>query len=168
MKPLAPAGFPERRGWFTEYYEESRSWVPPGFRDWPELEGKAATLRVWSPSVIDGLVQTEAYARSLLETAPGATAEMVSSRLASRMERQRRVLMRDDPPSVCCLIDHTALYRIVGSPEIMAAQASRLLDVVPGGRCRGRSSSARRGRRRRPARSAPTPSPAGAGRSRGA
>ncbi|MGD0246150.1 MAG: Scr1 family TA system antitoxin-like transcriptional regulator [Streptosporangiaceae bacterium] len=39
--------FPERRGWFTEYYDESRKWaeIPHGFRDWSELEDKAATLR---------------------------------------------------------------------------------------------------------------------------
>jgi hypothetical protein len=85
---------------------------------------------VWSPGVIDGLVQTAEYARALLETSPGATDEMVSARLASRMGRQRHVLMRDDPPSVCCLVDHAALYRLVGSPEIMAAQAGHLLTVA--------------------------------------
>ncbi len=122
--------FPGRRGWFTEYYEESKSWTPPGFRDWPEVEAKAATLHVWSPGVIDGLVQTAEYARALLETSPGATEGMVSARLASRMGRQRHVLMRDDPPSVCCLVDHTALYRLVGSPDIMAAQAAHLLTVA--------------------------------------
>jgi transcriptional regulator with XRE-family HTH domain len=26
------AVFPERRGWFLEYYDESKSWVPAGFR----------------------------------------------------------------------------------------------------------------------------------------
>src|SRR5450756_3127283 len=34
--------FPERKGWFTEYYEESKSWMPPGFRDWAEYEDDAA------------------------------------------------------------------------------------------------------------------------------
>lgn len=31
--------FPERHGWFLDYYEESRQWaeVPPGFRDWSEI-----------------------------------------------------------------------------------------------------------------------------------
>jgi len=124
------AVFPERRGWFLEYYEESKSWVPAGFRDWPELENKANTLHVWSPGVVDGLVQTESYARALLATMPGATAEMVSSRLTSRMERQRRTLMRDDPPDVCCVIDHAALYRCVGSPEVMAAQMRHLAGVA--------------------------------------
>ena len=46
------AAFPERKGWFTEYYEELGTWseVPAAFKDWPEHEDKAASLRVWSPS----------------------------------------------------------------------------------------------------------------------
>lgn len=122
--------FPDRHGWFSEYYEESKTWMPAGFRDWPELENKATTLHVWSPGVIDGLVQTEAYARGMLETYPEVTAEIVTARLAARMARQARVLMRDDRPSVCCLVDHTALYRLVGSPEVMASQMAHLAEVA--------------------------------------
>ena len=122
--------FAERKGWFTEYYEESKSWMPAGFRDWPELESKAKKLHVWTPGIIDGLVQTEAYASALLATMPGATDEMVTARRTSRMERQRRILMRDDPPSVSCLVDHTALYREVGSAQVMAGQMRHLAAVA--------------------------------------
>lgn len=122
--------FPERRGWFTEYYEESRTWTPPGFRDWREHEDKAASLRAWMPGIIHGLLQTEQYARALLETAPAVTQEMVTARLAARMERQQRVLMRDDPPLAWLLVDQLALYRLVGSPEIMAAQTRHLTTVA--------------------------------------
>ena len=62
------AAFPERKGYFLEYYEESRTWAPPGFRDWPELENKATRLNVWTPGVIHGLLQAEDYARALLVT----------------------------------------------------------------------------------------------------
>jgi transcriptional regulator with XRE-family HTH domain len=122
--------FPERRGWFGEYYEDSRTWAPPGFRSWAEYEDRAARLSVWSPGVLHGLLQTEAYARALLETSPGVSDEVVEARLASRMSRQRRVLMRDDPPSACWIIDHAALYRCVGSPEVMAAQMGHLLEAA--------------------------------------
>ena len=32
------AAFPERKGWFTEYYEELSTWseVPAAFKDWTE------------------------------------------------------------------------------------------------------------------------------------
>ncbi len=122
--------FPERRGWFAEYYEESRTWTPPGFRDWREHEDTAASLRVWMPGVVHGLLQTEQYARALLETAPAVTGEIVTARLAARMERQQHVLMREDPPLAWFLVDQLALYRLVGSAEIMAAQMGHLIAVA--------------------------------------
>ena len=123
--------FPERKGWFREYYEESKSWTPPGLRSWAEHEDKAVRLSVWAPGIVHGLFQTEGYARTMITTLPGVTDEVVAVRLASRMERQRRVLFRKgDPPSVGCIVDHAALYRQVGSPEIMAAQMNRLLEIA--------------------------------------
>jgi hypothetical protein len=122
--------FPERRGYFLELYEEMRTWAPPGFRDWPEHEDRTATIREWSPMIITGMLQTERYARALLATLPGVSDEIVAARLANRMERQRRVLLRDDPPTASYVIDHAALYRCVGSPEIMAEQMSHLSHVA--------------------------------------
>jgi transcriptional regulator with XRE-family HTH domain len=122
------AAFPERRGWFTDYYDESRKWaeVPAGFRDWSELEDKAACLRAWSPGIVHGLLQTEDYAAALLRTSPGASDETVTGRLRARMERQRRVILRDSPPAAWFVVDEMALYRLVGSPGIMAAQMRQL------------------------------------------
>jgi hypothetical protein len=122
--------FPGRRGWFREFYEESKTWMPPGFRDWSELEEKAASLRDWYPGIVTGLLQTEGYARAQLRTYPGATDDIVATRLAGRMRRQERVLYREDPPRVLFIIDEVALYRRVGSPAIMAGQLSHLLEVA--------------------------------------
>jgi len=122
--------FPERRGYFSEYYDESRSWMPPGFRDWSEIENKASTLRDWTPSIITGLLQTEAYARALLETSLGVTAEAVATRLANRMARHQGVLLRDDPPRASFVVDEFALLRLVGSPEIMAGQMRHLAIIA--------------------------------------
>jgi transcriptional regulator with XRE-family HTH domain len=126
------AVFPERRGWFTEFYEESQHWpeVPATFRSWPDYEDKAASLRIWSPSIIHGLLQTEEYARSLICVQPGITQETASARLASRMERQRRVLDRDSPPSAWFVVDELSLYRQVGSTSCMAVQLRRVLEVA--------------------------------------
>jgi Domain of unknown function (DUF5753)/Helix-turn-helix len=123
--------FPERAGWFSEYYEESKSWMPPGLRSWAEHEDKAVRLSVWAPGIVHGLLQTEAYARTFMAALPGAASEVVAARLASRMERQRRVLFRkDDPPAVSVIVDHAALYRLVGSPEIMADQMRHVASVA--------------------------------------
>lgn len=124
--------FQERDGWFCEYYEEMRGWseIPAAFRDWPEYEDKAATLRVWSPGIIHGLLQTEDYARTLISVQPGVTGEVLAGRLAARMERQRRVVTREDPPFACFIVDELALYRCVGSPAVMAAQMRHVLAIA--------------------------------------
>src|SRR5215469_15243235 len=109
------AAFPERRGWFVEYYLELRGWseVPAAFKDWAELEDKAATLRVWMPGIMHGLLQTQDYAAALIAAVPRVAAETASARLAQRMERQRRVLQRADPPTAWFIVDELCLYREV-------------------------------------------------------
>ena len=126
------AAFPERRGWFTEYYEELRGWseVPAAFRNWAELEEKATRLCDWWPSVVTGLLQTQDYARALINVVPGTTPETAAARLANRMERQRHLLGRDAPPKTTFIIDELALYRRVGTAEVMAAQLRRLRDAA--------------------------------------
>jgi lambda repressor-like predicted transcriptional regulator len=124
--------FPERNHWFTEWYQEFTTWteVPAGFRDWGELEDKAVRLSVWTPGIVDGLLQTADYARALAVVQPAVTAELVTARVASRIERQRRVLMRDNPARTSFVVDEMALYRAVGSPEVMAEQCARLAEVA--------------------------------------
>lgn len=124
------AVFTERRGWFLEYYEESKSWAPPGFRVWAEYEDKAANIRAWSPGIFHGLLQSEGYARALLLTSPGVSEEIVAARLASRLARQERVLHRTEPPLSWFLVDELSLYRCVGSAEVMAAQMRHLADMA--------------------------------------
>jgi transcriptional regulator with XRE-family HTH domain len=126
------AAFPERQGWFSEFYRESRNWpeVPATFKSWPEYEDKAATLRDWSPSIVTGLLQTVDYARALISAQPHITGETASARLANRAERQKRVLGRAEPPAAWFLVDELSLYRQVGTAQGMADQLRRLLDVA--------------------------------------
>jgi DNA-binding XRE family transcriptional regulator len=121
--------FPERRGYFLEYYEESKTWMPPGFKDWNEYESKARELIIWSPGAIDGVAQTEGYASALILDFPGVTAEIVEARLKSRIARQLW-LLREDGPRIVLLVDMCALYRATGSAEIMVAQCARLIEIA--------------------------------------
>jgi hypothetical protein len=75
-------------------------------------------------------LQTEDYARVLIDIEPMTTPEAATVRLAQRMERQRRVLMRNDPPLAWFVIDELSLYRQVGSAEVMARQMRRLREVA--------------------------------------
>ena len=120
--------FPERRGWYLQWHDDIRTApeVPATFRSWSDYEDQSATLRLWTPLIIDGVFQTEDYARALIALA-GTTVEVAAARLAARMDRQRRVLGRC---RVSYVLDQSALYRLVGSPDVMAAQLRHLLEVA--------------------------------------
>lgn len=120
--------FPERRGWYLQWLDDIRSApeVPETFRSWSDYEDNSATLRLWTPLIVDGLFQTEDYARALIALT-GVSAEVAAARLGARMERQQRVLGRC---RVSYVLDQSALYRLVGSPEIMTAQLRHVLDVA--------------------------------------
>jgi transcriptional regulator with XRE-family HTH domain len=128
---MCDQAFPDRDGWFSEFYTESRTWIatPPWFRSWVEHEQSAATLRIWQLGVLSGLLQTADYARSILTVNPGVTEDEVAARLAARLERQA-TLMRDDPPTAWFLVDEAALRRHIGPPEVMAAQLAHLVGVA--------------------------------------
>ena len=52
------------------------------------------------------------------------------TRLRPRLDRQQRVLMRDDPPDAWFLVDEMSLYRRVGTAGAMAAQMRHLSAVA--------------------------------------
>jgi transcriptional regulator with XRE-family HTH domain len=128
---MCDQAFPDRDGWFSEFYAESRTWIatPPWFRSWVEHEQQAATLRIWQLGVLSGLLQTEGYARAILAVEPGVTDDEVSARLTARLARQA-ILTRDDPPAAWFLVDQAALRRCVGSPDVMAAQLAHLAGLA--------------------------------------
>ena len=100
---------------------------PAAFRSFAPHEMEATALYTFEHSFIPGLLQTEAYARAVLEEYPDATEELVSERLAGRLARQV-ILDRDDPPPpvVCALIDQSALNREIGGPGVMRDQLAHL------------------------------------------
>lgn len=122
--------FPNRDGYFVSYFNDMQSWddVPAAFKSWSDREADTRELRDWWPSVISGLLQTSGYASAHLWTYPGATEEQVSARLMARMGRQERLFAR--PVRAWFIVDVYALDRLVGSPDIMAGQMRKLLEVA--------------------------------------
>ena len=122
--------FPEKQGWFSNWHGESQSWpeIPATFRSWPDYEDRTTTLRVWTPGILDGLAQTEEYARALIATEPGIDAITRDNRVRGRMERQRRFWGRQVMTAL--VVDVMSLYRQVGSAEVMTAQLRRALEIA--------------------------------------
>lgn len=97
--------------------------VFPAWFDWPIYETKATSLQSYQGTVIDGLLQTEDYARVVLRGDETA--------VAARMERQS-ILTREHPPPphVSVLMDESVLYRNIGGPKVMHDQLDRLVSSV--------------------------------------
>ena len=124
--------FPEKQKWFANWHSESQSWpeIPATFRSWPDYEDITTTIRDWTPSIMTGLVQTEDYARALIAREPGIDRVTAETRLRGRMERQRRFWERKPAVVAAFVVDELSLFRQVGSPEVMAVQTGRLLDIA--------------------------------------
>ncbi|WP_101255934.1 helix-turn-helix domain-containing protein [Streptomyces barkulensis] len=114
-----------RPGWWQRF----RDVLPDWFSVHVSLESSARVIRAYEPHVVPGLLQTEEYARHILRK--GAVGRAVKGEVerhvALRMERQR-LLTRADAPRLWVLVEETALRRPVGPPQVMRAQADRLLE----------------------------------------
>ncbi|GAA4187821.1 helix-turn-helix transcriptional regulator [Streptosporangium oxazolinicum] len=103
---------------------------PVWFMSWAqEVEPFALVLRWWDPLLIPGLLQTEAYARTIFKHAPRITPEEIEERVKGRMFR-KKILEGDNPPLFLALIDESVLYRNVGGSEVMREQLGYLLEVA--------------------------------------
>jgi len=100
--------------------------APVWLRDWIILEQEATLIRWFQPLLVPGLLQTEAYARALIEWGGLLDESVAQKSIASRMERQD-VLGKLRPPQFIALIDAGVLQRLVGDRLIMADQCERLV-----------------------------------------
>ncbi|MFI2909484.1 Scr1 family TA system antitoxin-like transcriptional regulator [Streptomyces sp. PDY-4] len=118
-------------GIFTELYALcKREAHPDKYRRRMELESRAVVIREFSPQVVPGLLQTEAYARAqFLMHDPKASAERVEELWTLRMSRQA-LLLATPRPDYSVILDEAVLRRSYGPPEVMAEQLSKLLDLA--------------------------------------
>jgi DNA-binding XRE family transcriptional regulator len=100
--------------------------LPPGFPRFVELEAQATTVRSFQHLLVTGLLQTEAYARTLILCLhqPDAAEEF----LATRMDRQK-ILDRENPPRLWFTIDERGLRWMIGGRDVMRAQLQHLLKM---------------------------------------
>ncbi|MYS24329.1 Helix-turn-helix domain-containing protein [Streptomyces sp. DvalAA-14] len=95
------------------------------------LETEAASLRVFEPQVVPGLLQTHGYASAVIAgNLPEATPEQVEKRVNVRMRRQERITDMDPLPlRMWAVIDEAALCRKVGDNATMREQLEHLVEL---------------------------------------
>ncbi|WP_399891863.1 helix-turn-helix domain-containing protein [Streptomyces sp. BBFR51] len=115
-------------GWWQRYHDVLPDW----FSMYVSLEGAARIVRSYEPHFVPGLLQTEDYARSVLEagTIGNAGGDAVERHVSLRMERQR-LLERPDPPHLWVVMDETVLRRPVSiHGRVMREQLDKLLELA--------------------------------------
>ncbi|WP_217206561.1 helix-turn-helix transcriptional regulator [Streptomyces sp. AC550_RSS872] len=93
------------------------------------LETDAASLRVYDPQVVPGLLQTKQYAEALIAGAlPETASTEIEKRVQVRMRRQERISTEENPLRLWTVLDEAALRRVVGNRSLMRDQLEQLVE----------------------------------------
>ena len=111
-------------GWWQPFGDAMPEW----FSTYVGLEQAAASIRTYEPMFVPGLLQTEGYARSVIELGRPAPPEDIDRRVALRMGRQQ-VLDTSSGLGYWAVIDEAALRRPMGGDRAMRDQLEHLLKV---------------------------------------
>jgi transcriptional regulator with XRE-family HTH domain len=123
---IALARVRRSRGWWTAYGDL----ITPEYSAYIELEAEADSALCWSPYVVHGLLQTEEYARGVVETQlrwspvtpPGHLRRLVDIRLV-----RQRVLAGNFALTLSVVLDEAVLRRQIGTAAVMREQLEHLL-----------------------------------------
>ena len=112
-------------GWWSRYGDVMPNW----FANYVGLEVAAKLIRTYEVLFVPGLLQTEAYARAVVQF--GKTflpPEEIEQRVALRVTRQQ-ILTRANPVRLWGVIDESVLKRPIGGRDAMCEQIEHLLKV---------------------------------------
>jgi hypothetical protein len=113
------------RGWWSRYADI----VTGAYASYIGFESESTELLAYDSLCVPGLLQTEQYARTLLQgTMPRLSPEVVARRVEVRLARQS-VLSRAKPPRLWSIMDESVLHRSLGGPDIMPAQLEQLVEA---------------------------------------
>jgi len=104
--------------------------LPDWFEPYLGLEAAASLIRTFDLQFVNGLFQTEGYARSVASIGlRGAGAAEVDRLVGVRVRRQE-LLTSARAPRVWSVIDEAALRRTVGGAEVMRGQLRHLAELA--------------------------------------
>jgi hypothetical protein len=113
-------------GWWSKYDDVLPDW----FESYLGLEAAASVIRTFELQFVNGLFQTETYARAVTSLGnKTASAEELDRRVSVRLKRQD-VLTSPEPPQVWSVMDEAVLRRPVGGRGVMCDQLAHLIEVA--------------------------------------
>ncbi|MDA3647768.1 helix-turn-helix transcriptional regulator [Saccharopolyspora indica] len=114
------------RGWWTKYSALFSEDLLRFFG----FEHGAESLRIYGNDLLHGLLQTEDYARAIIESgAPNLRLAEVDRRVQCRLARQKR-LAGDEPLQIMAVMSEAAVRQQIGGKEVHLAQLKHLADLI--------------------------------------
>jgi transcriptional regulator with XRE-family HTH domain len=111
--------------WWHSYTDVLDNW----FVNYLDLEQVAELIRTYEVQFVPGLLQTDAYARAVIEVGfPNAQPDQVERRATLRMDR-KRLLDRPDGPRLWAVLDEAVLHRPIGGYDVLRAQIESLIEI---------------------------------------
>jgi hypothetical protein len=115
------------RAWWAPY----RSSVPDPYDEYLALEADATLISQWEAQVMPGLLQTDEYARAVIETGADTTDDdVIQRRLSVRMGRPERFFHKQPEPRLDIVLDQGVLLREVGGRQVLLRQLERLFEAT--------------------------------------
>ncbi len=94
------------------------------------FESAAKLIRSYEAQCVPGLLQTEHYARSVIQAARAdAPGQEIENRVKVRLDRAA-LLTQEDPTTLWCVVDESVLRRQVGGPQVMKRQLEHMLAMA--------------------------------------
>jgi transcriptional regulator with XRE-family HTH domain len=122
---LALARDASQKGWWEDYGDS----LSPDYQQFIGLEDEARSIAVWQLDVVPGLLQSQAYARSIISTysqIEPIAPSMIDRLVRVRMRRQQ-IVDRESGLDLSVVIDESVLQRRVGDDRVMHEQLQRLV-----------------------------------------
>jgi transcriptional regulator with XRE-family HTH domain len=113
------------QGWWERYTDgvQAERFVMNAPARYTALETEAVRVRSFEVAWVHGLLQAPEYARAVLDALLSERTDSEVERLVElRLRRQEALTQRTPPLQLEVVLDESVLSRVVGSPEVMAAQ----------------------------------------------
>lgn len=112
-------------GWWQPYSDSMPGWLEL----YVGLEQAASVIRCYETQYVPGLLQTEGYAKSVIQLGPIEQIDAVKQRVGLRMQRQQLI---DDAssPDLWVVLDEAVLHQTMGDAAVMRDQIDHLLEVT--------------------------------------
>ena len=126
---IALASEQDQRGWWATYADA----LPDDYLTYIGLEDSAVSLQCWSPEIVHGLLQTEAYSAEMMRAhfsiQATVTPNQAQRRVESRMRRQQ-ILTRGQAEKLSFILDEATLLHRFGTATVMREQLARLVELA--------------------------------------